>query len=264
MYDWKKSNIIGLKCGVIQTTSFLWLRTINNNQYKYNLSFIKTFKKLYSNGGILRFYPGLLPSITVSSICKISDISIYNYCKDKEYGNFERLFIISSVSSFTKFLIIPLDTIDTFLQLEGKNTKNILLKKIKNNGISVLYHGSSLWILNKFISSYSWFYTYDYLNSNKFNFLNEIFTLNNENMKNGIVGGTSSLVSNTLTNPFRVLKIYKQGHNSNITYTESLKEINKQSNIFWLFRGLRTRLLYNCIQGAYFSILWKFFENDYI
>ena len=97
---------------------------------------------------------------------------------------------------FYTFLVIPIDTLDTFLQLEGHNTKNILLRKIKNNGISILYHDSSLWILNKFISSYSWFYTYDYLNSNKLNYFNELNNfnnmLNNENVKNGVIGCISS------------------------------------------------------------------------
>jgi hypothetical protein len=47
--------------------------------------------------------------------------------------------------------------------------------------------------------------------------------------------------------------------NSEITYKEALALIIQTDGVLGLFgRGLQTRLLTNAIQGALFSVLWKY------
>ena len=249
----------GITSGIIQVSSLLWLRTINNYQYKYGTPLIDTFKLLYKNGGFIRFYRGYVPSMFVASSCKFGELNAYYYSKEMNLSKLESLFLISSVSSIVKLSIIPVDTLDVFLQVEGKKGINILYNKIRTHGIKVLYYGVNPWILNNFISTFTWYGVHNYLD-NKFKHNETI----NFNIKNGLIGLSASLVSDILTNPLRILKINKQSHFENVSYISSIKKIIKKNGISeFILRGLKTRMLIHGIQNVFFTITWKNLEKKF-
>ena len=53
------------------------------------------------------------------------------------------MLLVSSTSSILKLILIPIDTLDVFLQVEGKEGIQKLRNKISNYGIKVLYCGVS-------------------------------------------------------------------------------------------------------------------------
>ena len=53
----------GASAMAVQVLSLMWLRTTVNYQYRYGGSMGNAFKSLYSQGGIPRFYKGLLPAL---------------------------------------------------------------------------------------------------------------------------------------------------------------------------------------------------------
>jgi hypothetical protein len=47
----------------LQVLTLMWLRTTINYQYRYGTSTMTALKTLYKEGGIPRFYQGLLPAL---------------------------------------------------------------------------------------------------------------------------------------------------------------------------------------------------------
>lgn len=263
MNEFKNSSNKALKTGVsgacLQVTSLLWIRTVNNYQYRYGTNLKDTFKILYNDGGILRFYKSYIPSLFVASSCKFCELNSYYYTKNNNFNNLERLLYISSVSSITKLCVLPIDTLDVFLQVEGNKGANTLYNKTKNHGIKVLYYGASPWLLNNFIGTFVWFGVHNYLDTKYTNDFNGYF-----NMKNGFIGLSASITTDLLTNPLRILKIYKQSNKQNISYKTTINDIIKEKGINELvLRGLKTRLLIHGIQSIIFNVIWKNLEKTF-
>lgn len=87
-------------------------------------------------------------------------------------------------------------------------------------------------------------------------------------VRSAALGLTASSVSDCVSNSLRVIKTTKQtaalsgGTGKEITYREALALVIETDGIKGLFgRGLQTRLLTNAIQGAVFSVLWKYFQS---
>jgi hypothetical protein len=154
---------------------------------------------------------------------------------------------------------VPIDTFDVFLQVEGKKGITKLYNKTKVHGIKVLYYGASPWILNNFISTFAWFGVHNYLDTKYKNNFNENF-----NIKNGIIGLSASITSDILTNPLRILKIYKQSNEQNIGYKTTINNIIKEKSFNELMlRGLKTRILTHGIQSIFFIVIWKNLEKTF-
>jgi hypothetical protein len=259
-----QAHSLALKAGtgtsLFQVTSLMWLKTTNNYQYRYGTNLFESMKYLYRSGGIPRFYRGFIPSLFVASTCRVGDFTAYYFANSfKNITPLEKLIGISSVSCATRLLVIPVDTLDVMLQVEGRSGYKILYNKVKTTGIRTLYYGGGMWTAMKFADSFIWFGTYDYLEK-KFQNKNNNIIMNNIN--HGLKGIVSSSISDIILNPMRSLKIYKQSNQQRISYSESVKNIVKNegfSNLF--FRGLKTRLLTNGIQSAVFVILWKNIEE---
>jgi hypothetical protein len=56
-------GIPGMLAMVIQVFALMWMRTTINYQYRYGGTMFGTLNKLYKEGGIARFYRGLLPAL---------------------------------------------------------------------------------------------------------------------------------------------------------------------------------------------------------
>jgi len=245
----------GATSGLFQVTTLLWLRTINNYQYRYGTTLTGTIKTLYNSGGILRFYRGYIPSLIVASNCKFTELNAYYYTNINNFSKHEQLLFIAATSSLTKLSLVPIDTLDVVLQVEGTKGVNLLKKKIKNNGYKVLYYGTTPWIMSNLVGTYSWFNVHNYLDTK---YKNQYTNGLEFNIKNGAIGLMSSLTSDILTNPFRILKINKQSNANNISYLNTLKTIDI-SELF--LRGLKTRMIIHGIQNVAFVIMWKNLEK---
>ena len=251
----------GFAGGALQVTSLLWLRTANNYQYKHGTSLSDTIKTLYNQGGILRFYRGYFPSLFLGSSIKFGEINAYYYSKQCNFNELERLIFISSVSSLLKFTFVPIDTLDIFLQVEGKKGIETLKNKVNSQGVRVLYYGLTPWITSNFISTFCWYNIHNYLDSKFKNYGKEGIVFN---IKNAIIGGIASVISDSLTNPLRILKIYKQSNTNRVSYTETYKNIVETRGYKELFlRGLKTRIIIHGLQNMFFIVVWKNLEKAF-
>ena len=105
---------------------------------------------------------------------------------------------------------------------------------------------------------YPWFATY--------NLLSEAITEPPKSdivpwlLRAAFIGFCASVVSDTISNSLRVVKTYRQVHDTQVSYTEAARRVVRQDGRRGLFgRGLKTRIIANGLQGIIFSILWKLF-----
>ncbi len=130
-----KSGLNGFKAMTIQVFSLMWLRTIMNYQYKNGGSFKEVLFKLYKEGGIPRFYSGIIPALIQGPLCRFGDTFsnsiILNYLEQSPIPIFVKTLIASGTSGIIRILLSPVDTIKTMQQVEGKNALKLLGKKIR-------------------------------------------------------------------------------------------------------------------------------------
>ena len=258
-----KSGLNGFKAMTIQVFSLMWLRTIMNYQYKNGGSFKEVFLKLYKEGGIRRFYSGIIPALIQGPLCRFGDTFsntiILNYLKQSSIPIFIKTGIASGTSGIIRIILSPVDTLKTMQQVEGKNALKKLSKKIKENGFLSLYDGALANGLLNILGHYPWFLVHNYLDKYLPLYDNNIIL---RLMRNAFIGFASSCVSDIISNSIRVLKTSIQTGEGKKSYKEIFEEIKKKEGIKEVFiRGLNTRLITNGIQGLMFNIMWKYFSR---
>ena len=258
-----KSGLNGFKAMTIQVFSLMWLRTIMNYQYKNGGSFKEVFFKLYNEGGIRRFYSGIIPALIQGPLCRFGDTFsntiILNYLRNSSIPIFIKTGIASGTSGIIRIILSPVDAIKTMQQVEGKNALIKLSKKIKENGFLSLYDGALANGLLNIIGHYPWFLVHNYLDRYLPLYDNNIIL---RLMRNAFIGFASSCISDIISNSIRVLKTSIQTGEGKKSYKEIFEEIKKKEGIKEVFiRGLNTRLITNGIQGLMFNIMWKYFSR---
>lgn len=261
-------GLAGASAMVVQVGSLMWLRTTMNYQYRYGLSTTESLKKLYSQGGIFRFYRGLAPALIQGPISRFGDTAIntgvLHYCNTNENLKDLPIFVKTNLASIGaagwRIFTMPIDTCKTIMQVEGKNGLPMLNNKIKLGGPKVLYHGALGAMTATYVGHFPWFFTYNYLNEH----LPTYDSTFKSYARNGGIGFTASVISDTCSNSIRVVKTYRQTSQNHIGYLDAAKTIVKNDGIDSLLtRGLKTRIIANGLQGLLFSVLWKYFQKNH-
>jgi hypothetical protein len=242
----------------------MWMRTTVNYQYRNGVSFPVALKTLYADGGIPRFYRGVLPAMFQGPLSRFGDtaantgvLTLLNSIEStKELGVGVKTVAASAAAAGFRIFLMPIDTVKTTMQVTGKFSN--VVSKIKASGPTVLYHGALASASATFVGHYPWFFTY--------NFLSEKIPKQDTDLKElgrrAILGFCSSAISDTCSNSIRVVKVYKQSSTEAISYPQVVKNVIEESGMRGLFfRGLETKILANGMQGILFSILWKQFET---
>ena len=257
-------GISGSCAMIVQVSSLMWLRTTMNNQYRYGGSTLNTIKKLYSEGGFLRFYRGYGAALLIGPLSRFGDTAAnelaLNYLNNDKYPMFINTFAGSGLAATWRAFLMPIDAFKTTMQVEGKNGVKLLRNKVSSNGIRVLYHGTLASMTATFVGHYPWFLTY--------NILNEKLPKYDESYKkflrNGFIGFNAAVISDCFSNSFRVIKTTKQTYQNNISYSNVVKEIVEKDGVVGLLgRGLKTRIITNGMQGILFTVTWKYLQENY-
>lgn len=246
----------------IQVMSLIWMRTTINYQYRYGLSTTDAFKTLYKEGGVRRFYRGVTPALVMGPMSRFGDtaanVGMLTLLEDKNLPIPVKTALASTAAGCWRIFLMPVDALKTTLQVEGANGMSVLRNRIKLGGVRSLYHGSLAAMSATMAGHYPWFTT--------FNLLNEAIPKPEGTLaqfaRNGGIGFTASVVSDTVSNSFRVVKTTRQTYDRPISYPEVVRSIVKEHGVISLFgRGLKTRIMSNGLQGLMFSVLWKYFQQ---
>ena len=263
-------GMMGTTAMGIQVCSMMWLRTTINYQYKNGTTMKNTLKILYNEGGIPRFYRGLVPALLQAPLSRFGDIAmntgmlyyLNNNNSTKDLPLSVKTFCGSLFAGLWRINLMPIDTCKTIMQVQGKNGYNILKNKVKTGGIRVLYHGSLGACGATIMGHFPWFYTHNFLSkhipkSEEDNIIKKM-------SRYALIGFCSSMVSDTVSNSARVIKTTKQSNKKPTTYVIIVKNIVKKDGIHSLFsRGLKTKIISNGIQSIIFTIIWKSLEDVY-
>lgn len=261
-------GLSGAAAMVIQVSSLMWLRTTMNYQYRHGTSTTVALKTLYKEGGIPRFYKGIVPALFQGPLSRFGDtaanagvIHLLNTMDATKDLHVSVKTLCASIGAASwRIFLMPIDTLKTTMQVEGKNGLSILASKFKARGIPVLYHGSLAASGATLVGHFPWFFTYNYLDET----LPKPDTLVQKLGRSALMGFTASFVSDTCSNSIRVVKTTKQTHHLPITYPEAVRQVIAADGIIGLFgRGLRTRILANGLQGLLFSVLWKLIDDSF-
>lgn len=238
-----------------------------NYQYVHGGGFMETLAKLYEEGGIKRFYKGLFPWAIIQA-----PISRFGATAGNQmvlaiaavYLPHVPVAIVTMLASCAgacwRIFVLPIDAIKSTLQVKGNDGLEELKKKVQSAGLMSLYAGwQAMWIAD-WLGNYPWFVTNNLLS----NTLPIGSTLLLRILRNAFIGIAASCASDTTSNSMRVIKTYKQtASDHSIGYVACVNEIIRQDGVYGLFfRGLGTRLFTNCLQGAAFSVMWKYFQGE--
>jgi len=242
----------------------MWMRTTVNYQYRTGSTFPVALKTLYADGGIPRFYRGVLPAMIQGPMSRFGDtaantgvltlLNSMDGTKDLPVGL--KTIAASGSAALFRIFLMPVDTVKTTMQVTGKFSN--VVTKVKTSGIGALYQGSIASASATFVGHYPWFFTYNYLSEK----IPKQDTQLAELGRRAIMGFSASAISDTCSNSIRVIKVYKQSSEVAMSYPEVVRNVIKESGVRGLFfRGLETKILANGMQGILFSILWKHFEE---
>lgn len=265
-------GLAGAGAMALQVTTLMWMRTVMNYQYRYGTSAAQTFRTLYAQGGVPRFYRGFLPALVQGPASRCMETasnagvmelfdstSIAKTVPAWARTPFQTL-IASGVAVGARISLAPVDAVKTIMQVEGKEGLTKLGQKYRAGGSAVFFHGAVAMSAATFVGHYPWFMV--------FNTLNEAMPHYKERhkllMKHAFVGFSASVCSDTVSNSFRVVKTYRQT-NMTMPYSEIVRAVVKQDGVSGLFgRGLKTRIAVNGVQGIMFSVIYRLFEEKYI
>jgi len=242
----------------------MWMRTTVNYQYRNGVTFPVALKTLYADGGIPRFYRGVLPALFQGPLSRFGDTAantgvltlLNSLDSTRDMGVGIKTVAASAAAAGFRIFLMPIDTVKTTMQVTGKFSN--VVNKVKVGGPTVLYHGALASASATFVGHYPWFFTYNYLSEK----IPKQDTQLAELGRRAIMGFSASAISDTCSNSIRVVKVYKQSSTVAITYPEVVRTVIKESGVSGLFfRGLETKILANGLQGILFSILWKNFEE---
>jgi len=263
-----KSAIRGGTAGAVamgaNVAALMWMRTTVNYQYRNGGTFKGALTHLYADGGIPRFYRGVLPALVQGPLSRFGDTAantgiltlLNNIESTKELPVAVKTLCASAAAAGWRIFLMPVDTVKTTMQVTGKFSA--VTDKLKTNGPIALYNGALAAASATFVGHYPWFFTYNFLSATIPKQDDQLSELG----RRAILGFCSSAISDTCSNSIRVCKVYKQSFPEQISYPQVVRKVIAESGVSGLmFRGLETKILANGMQGILFSILWKHFEE---
>lgn len=242
----------------------MWMRTTVNYQYRNGGTFFGALRHLYADGGIPRFYRGVLPALIQGPMSRFGDTAantgiltlMNSYESTKDLPVAAKTVAASAAAAGWRIFLMPVDTVKTTMQVTGRFSA--VTDKVKANGPLALYNGALAAASATFVGHYPWFFTYNFLSATIPKQDDQLSELG----RRAILGFCSSAISDTCSNSIRVCKVYKQSYPEQISYTQVVQKVIQESGVKGLFfRGLETKILANGMQGILFSILWKHFED---
>lgn len=270
---WKSAlsgGIPGMAAMGVQVTTLMWLRTTMNHQYKYGTTMQQSLRQLYAQGGIPRFYSGYTLAMVQGPLSRFGDTAanmgmltlIDGYESTRNLPIAVKTIAASMSAAMFRVCLMPVDTVKTILQVEGRRGGvPLVYQRIRNGGVQTLYHGATASAMATLVGHYPWYTTYNYLNYLLPEYKNDLAM---RLCRNAFIGFMASLLSDSISNSLRVIKTARQTSNKSSSYVKIVKEIVEKDGIRSLMgRGLKTRIITNCCQGIMFSVLWKLGQEYY-
>ena len=250
------SGMAGSAAMAAQVTSLMWLRTTVNYQYTHGGGTLQALRSLYQQGGIRRFYRGYPVAMLHAPLSRFGDIASYSIVRQQELPVWQETALATMGSSAWKLALMPLDTLKTSLQVHGE--ARTLARKVRAVGPSTLFHGYLGAAGASMVGYYPWFFTYGWLDRELPQHDEKLHQL----FRHASMGFLASTTSDCISNAARVVKVCRQTHHTPLSYMGAAQHVLAAEGVLGLMgRGLGTKLVANGVQGATFSVAWKYLEK---
>eukprot|EP01087_Luapelamoeba_hula_P008199 TRINITY_DN2032_c0_g3_i1.p1 TRINITY_DN2032_c0_g3~~TRINITY_DN2032_c0_g3_i1.p1 ORF type:complete len:294 (+),score=52.49 TRINITY_DN2032_c0_g3_i1:44-925(+) len=265
-----QGGIAGATAMSLQVLTLMWLRTTMNYQYRYGTTTTVALRTLWKEGGVVRLYRGLGPALAQGPLSRFGDTAantgVLAYLNSREYTRDLPVGVktacASASSASFRVMLMPLDTLKTIMQVEGKPGVQLLGQKVRQSGPRVLFHGTLATFAGNLAGHFPWFFTYNLLDAH----LPPVDTLTfpERLLRSATMGFASSVVSDSISNSIRVIKTTKQTSQTAVSYKEAIKMVVDKDGVLGLMgRGLKTRIITNGIQGLMFSVMWRLIDDKF-
>ncbi|CAN0436297.1 unnamed protein product, partial [Ectocarpus sp. 12 AP-2014] len=163
-------GIPGAVAGLLQVVTLMWLRTIVNYQCRYGTSIVAAASELYRQGGVLRFYRGVVFALVSNPMSRFGmaaanegAMALSDALPVQVSVTFTT-WIASLFAGVWRVVLTPLDTCKTVLQVEGPKGFASLMKKVWGGHLGCLYQGATAAAAATAVGYFPWFLTFNYLN----------------------------------------------------------------------------------------------------
>jgi hypothetical protein len=117
------------------------MRTTINYQYRNGTTFPTALRTLYADGGIPRFYRGVLPALIQGPLSRFGDTAantgmltlMDSFEVTRDLSMVIKTMSASAAAALFRIFLMPVDTIKTTMQVTGKFSA--VVDKVKTNGI---------------------------------------------------------------------------------------------------------------------------------
>ncbi|EED94916.1 predicted protein [Thalassiosira pseudonana CCMP1335] len=131
---------------IVSVFLLMWLRTAMSYQHVKGVSMSEAISQLYADGGIPRFYKGLVPALVMMPLSRFGDIFSNEAAREFLSGNAWPAALVtmvaSSMAAAWRIIISPADTTKTMMQVHGKEGLALLRNKVAKSGPSALFEGA--------------------------------------------------------------------------------------------------------------------------
>jgi len=250
----------------INVAAFMWLRTIMSYQQAHGTPLAETVGVLYRQGGVRRFYQGLMPALIHGPASRFGDTAanagmlalLDRHVETKNLPIVLKTAAGSVASAVWRILIMPLDTIIICQQVQGNPGWSSLYRKLVRKGPSVLFQGAGASFSANVLGHFPWFAIYNLCESK----LPDPRDMKARLVRNAFIGFAASVVSDVLSNSLTVIKVCKQASVELLTYRQTTEQILAVGGVKGLLgRGLGLRLMANGFQGMAFGVVWKYLDD---
>lgn len=232
--------------------AFMWLNTVTTHQYRHGGCVRQAIRTLYSEGGVRRFYRGIVPALLYSPALRCAGLAANEglvVTEHKELSLSTCALLASCIAATSRVLLMPIDAWRTAKQVNGTNGLSMLIDKARKKPVS-LWYGSASSVLSTVVSNYVWCLSNTWLRQEL-----PTASFESKHSRNATIGFCSTVLSDTCSNFFRVLKTVKQAATEHRGYAACAKDILQQQGTQGLFaRGLGPRIMHSGLQGAVFFL----------
>eukprot|EP00945_MAST-04E_sp_MAST-4E-sp1_P005091 g5091.t1 len=272
-----RGGLTGAAAQGVNVLALMWMRTTMNYQMANGGTMMRTIGLLYKEGGVPRFYRGVVPALINSPISRFGDTfanaGVIEVMKDSSLPLAIQTAFASVTAGGVRICLMPMDAWKTNKQVHGGDGLSTLMKKIQaypNRSLTNLWGWSSLWhgglaqASATAVGHWPWFVTYNYLDA-YLPWNGPEDSAVKSTARNAFIGLSASFVSDVMSNGIRVLKTYRQTSPVPVTYMEAFSNIKAEHGLFgwegFFFRGLQTRIISHGVNSMVFTVAWKAMQD---
>ena len=209
-----EGGLSGALAMVVNIFMLLWLRTTMNFQYKHGGGFLAALAHLHKEGGVRRLYAGLIPALIQAPLARFGDTAANDGVR-AALGVLEMTaawpvgyvsVVCSLVAGLFRVVLMPLEVVKTSMQVQGSSALRGMRDRLRRHGPCVLWEGLLVTFGAHFAGHFPWFASRNMLMS----IWPAAGAPMTDTLRLAVIGLLSSLVSDLVSNPLRVIKTVKQ------------------------------------------------------